>query len=264
MWFDGQATEFDDFAGLDSTVRGHVCRAILDASGAADDDVVLDIGAGTGAIGCHFATLPNPYIGLELSLGMLRIFRRKLDPLPQNMCLAQADCDRPWPIGARTVSIVFASRVVHHLTPARFLEETRRVCRAGGTLFLGRVTRDADSLPGRLQRYKRTLLAEHGLAPPGGEQAVHRILEASRALGATELPPTTAARWIRTATPRQLLAAWEGKPQLTSGAASTKMSAEQRAAIVEALTRWACAELGDLDRVQELEQQYKLYGVRLP
>ncbi len=264
MWFDGQATEFDDYAGLDPTVARGVGQAILDASGASDDDVILDIGAGTGAIGCHFAALPNPYVGLELSPGMLAIFRRKLDPLPLGMCLAQADCDHPWPVGARTVHIVFASRVVHHLTPARFLEETQRVCRAGGYLFLGRVTREPGSLPSRLQRYKRTLLAEHGFSPPGGEQSVHRVLDASRALGAEELPTITAARWMRTATPRQLLANWEGKPQLTSGASGRKMDAEKRAAMVESLTAWARTELGDLDQPQEFEQQYKLYGVRLP
>lgn len=264
MWFDGQAAEFDESAGLDPGVSRRVGEAILAASGATDADAILDIGAGTGAIGCHFAALPNPYVALELSRDMLAIFRRKLDPLPRSACLAQADCDHPWPVGSRTVSVVFASRVVHHLAPEHFIAETRRVCRAGGSLFLGRVTRDGGSLPGRLQRYKRTLLAEHGFSPPGGEQAVHRILDASRTLGATELPPATVARWTRTATPRQLLANWEGKPQLMSGASTRNMSPEQRAALVEALTDWARAELGDLDRAQEFEQQYKLYGVRLP
>lgn len=263
MWFDGQASEFDDSAGLDPAVSRRVGQAILDASGATEDDAILDIGAGTGAIGCHFAALPNPYVALELSRDMLAIFRRKLDPLPRSARLAQADCDQPWPIGSRTMSIVFASRVVHHLTPAHFLEETRRVCRAGGYLFLGRVTREPGSLPNRLQRYKRTLLAGHGFSPPGGEQAVQRILDASRDLGAAELPPVTVARWTRTATPRQLLANWEGKPQLMSGP-TRSMSPEQRAALVEDLTAWARAELGDLDRAQEFEQQYKLYGVRLP
>jgi SAM-dependent methyltransferase len=264
MWFDGQADQFDDSAGLDPAVGRSVGQAILDLSGAAGDDVILDIGAGTGAIGRHFATFPPRYLGLELSRSMLAIFQRKLEPPPRNMLLAEANGDRPWPVGARSVTVVFASRVVHHLNPRHFVEETRRVCRPGGCLLLGRVTRDAGSLPSRLQRYKRTLLAEHGFSTGGGGQAVHRVLEDVCAMGAAGLPPSTVARWTRTATPRQLLAHWEGKPQLISGAASKAMSAEQRSSIVDALTGWARAELGDLDRAHEFIEEYTLHGARLP
>lgn len=264
MWFDGQAKQFDDSSGLEPEVGRRVAQAILDLSGASSDDVILDIGAGTGAIGGHFATLPNRYLGLELSGSMLEIFQRKLVPLPRNMLLEQADCDQPWPVGARTVTVVFASRVVHHLKPQHFVQETQRVCRPGGCLLLGRVMRDADSLPGRLQRYKRTLLAERGFSTPGGGQVVHQVVDACCAMGAAALPPTTVARWKRSATPRQLLAAWEGKPQLISGAPSKEMSAEQRAAAVKALTDWARSEFGDLDRAQEFAEEYTLRGARLP
>jgi len=264
MWFDGQARQFDDSAGLDPAVGGHVARAIADLSGATGDDVILDIGAGTGAIGGPFATLSNRYFGLDLSRQMLEIFQGKLTPLPRNMLLVQTDSDCPWPIGARTVTVVFASRVVHHLELRHFIQETQRVCRQGGYLLLGRVTRDADSLQSRLQRYKRTLLAEHGFPKTGGEQAVHKVVDACCAMGATALPPAVVSRWVRSVTPRQLLAAWESKPQLSSGAPGKEMSAEQRAAIVSALTDWVRAEFGDLDRAHELTQEYTLHGARLP
>jgi ubiquinone/menaquinone biosynthesis C-methylase UbiE len=263
MWFDGQAEQFDDTAGLEPAVGRGIAQAILQLSGATGDDVILDMGAGTGAIGWHFATLATRYLGLDLSPRMLEIFRRKLGPLPRHMLLVQADGGRTWPIGARTVTVVFASRVVHHLEPRHFVRETQRVCRPGGCLLVGRVARDADSLPGRLQRHKRTLLAEHGLATPGGGQAVHQVVDACCARGATALPPTTVARWTRSATPRQLLAAWEAKPQLSS-APGKEMSAEQRAAIVNALTDRARAEFGDLDRAQAFAQEYTLQGARLP
>ena len=264
MWFDGQAKQFDDSSGLDPAVGGRVAEAILELSGATGDDVILDIGAGTGAIGGRFATLSNRYFGLDLSWHMLEIFQRKLAPPPPNMLLLQTDNDRPWPISDRTVTVVFASRVVHHLKPQHFIQETQRVCRPGGSLLLGRVTRDADSLPSRLQRYKKTLLAEHGFPKTGGEQAVHQVVDACRAMGATVWPPAMVARWTRSATPRQLIAAWEGKPHLTSGTTSKEMSAEQRTAIVNALTDWARAELGDLDGAHEFGQEYTLHGVRLP
>src|SRR5262245_51035838 len=67
MWFDGQAEQFDDSAGLDPAVGRSIARAILQRSGATGDDVILDIGTGTGAVGLHFAALPNRYFGLDLS-----------------------------------------------------------------------------------------------------------------------------------------------------------------------------------------------------
>jgi ubiquinone/menaquinone biosynthesis C-methylase UbiE len=262
MWFDGQAKDFEDSAGLDPAVGRGVAQAIVELSGATGGEVILDIGAGTGTIGRHFANSPHHYLGLELSSDMLSIFHQKVDPLPRNMLLAEVNCDRPWPVADRGVTVVFASRVVHHLNLEHFVQETQRVCRAGGCLLLGRVTRDPDSPPSRLQRYKRKLLAEHGFSIGGGEQAVRQVMEVCGAMGATALPPTTAARWIRRVTPRQLLEAWEGKPQLTSSTATEGMSAEQRAAIVHALTAWTRAELGDLDRVHEFAQDYALQGVR--
>ena len=80
-------------------------------------------------------------------------------------------------------------------------------------------------------------------------------------MGATALPPTTVARWTRSVAPRQLLNAWEGNPQPTSDAAGKGMSAEQRAATVDALTGWAGAEFGDLDGGREFAQEYRLQGV---
>ena len=151
--------------------------------------------------------------------------------------------------------------MIHHLNLQHFVEETQRVCRPGGSPVLGRVTRDPESLPSRLQRYKRTLLEEHGLSIGGGEKAVREVLDACVAIGATALPPATVARWTRSATPRQLLDAWEGKAQLTSSAEGNGMSAEQRAATVNALTDWARAEFGDLDQVHEFTQDYVLQGV---
>jgi SAM-dependent methyltransferase len=264
MWFDGQADQFDDCAGPGPEMGRRIAQAILELGGATGDDVILDVGAGTGAVGRHFATLPCRYLGLDLSGPMLEVFRRKLGPPPRHVLLVRADGDRPWPVRDRALAVVFASRMVHHLLARHVVHEVLRVCRPGGCLLLGRVERDADSLPSRLRRQKRRLLADHGLRTRGGGQAVRQVLDDCCARGATALPPTTAARWGRSGTPRQLLAAWEGKPRLDSSAQGEEMSAGQRAAIVSALADWARGEFGDLDRVQEFAEEYTLQGARLP
>lgn len=264
MWFDGQADQFDETAGLSAVVGRGIAQAIVDRSGCTDDDVILDVGTGTGAIGLHFAALSIHYVGVDRSKPMLEVFRRKLGPLPTHMLLLQADSDRPWPIRDRALAVVFASRVVHHLSILHVVREVWRVCRPGGCLLLGRVTRATESLPNRLQRRKRALLAEYGVRTGGGGQAVQQLVAICCEQGATPLVPTSVAQWTRTTTARQLLANWEGKPQLMSRAQGHSLSTAERVAIVEALTDWARQELGDLDSPEEFAEEYTLQGVQLP
>jgi ubiquinone/menaquinone biosynthesis C-methylase UbiE len=263
MWFDGQVDRFDDRAGLEPAAGRKIAQAILDLSRSTGDDVILDVGAGTGTIGVHFATLAGRYFGLDLSPRMLEAFREKLRPWPRHMLLLLADSDHPWPVRDHALAVIFASRVVHHLQMQHFIREVMRTCRPGGCLFLGQVTRDADSLPSRLQQYKRSLLAEHGIHTRAGGQAIQQIVDACCTQGATALEPTAVVQWTRTTTPRQLLAAWEGKPLLNSRVSANALGPDQRTAIVNALTIAAQQEFGDLDRPHEFSEAYTLQGVRL-
>jgi SAM-dependent methyltransferase len=262
MWFDGQADQFDDHAGLDPAVGRRIAETVLELGGAAGGGIVLDVGAGTGAVGRHFAALPVRYFGLDASGRMLDVFRRTLGARPPNVLLVRSDGNRPWPVRAGAAAAVFASRVAHHLDPHHFVREVLRVGRPGGAVLLGRVVREPDSLPSRLQRHKRELLAEHGTHARGGGQAVRQIVDLCLARGATVLGPVTAARWTRAATPRHVLAAWEGKPQLSSGARG-ELDAAARAAVVGALAERARQEFGDLDGAREYVEEYVLEGARL-
>jgi SAM-dependent methyltransferase len=263
MWYDGQVDRFDDRAGLEPAVGQRIAQAVLELSGSTGDDVILDVGAGTGTVGVHFATLSGRYLGLDVSPRMLEAFREKLRPWPGHLLLMRADSDRPWPVRDHALAVVFASRVAHHLQMQHFIREVVRTCRPGGCLLLGQVTRDADSLPSRLQRYKRSLLEEHGIHTRAGGQAIQQIVDACCIQGATALEPTTIVQWTRTTTPRQLLAAWEGKPLLNSRVSGNALDSDQRTAIVNALTDAARHEFGDLDRPHEFAEAYRLQGVRL-
>ena len=264
MWFDGQADRFDDFAGLGPAAGLSIAKAVLELSGCSEGDVLLDVGAGTGAVGQHFAALPCRYLGLDRSGRMLEVFRWKLGDVPRHMLLVQADGGRPWPIRGRSLTVIFASRVVHHMQTQHVVREVLRAGRPGGCLLLGRVERDADSLPSRLRQFKRSALEEHRLRTRGGGRAVQEVVDACCARGAAALPPATVARWTRTATPRQLLTAWEEKPRLSNSAEGGELTAASRAAIVEALVECAWREFGDLDRPQEYAEEYVLQGARLP
>jgi ubiquinone/menaquinone biosynthesis C-methylase UbiE len=264
MWFDGQAKQFDEWAGLDPAMGRAVVRAVLEQTGASADDLILDVGPGTGAIGLYFAAAACRYLGLDRSRHMLEVFRHKLTPCPGHLLLLVADGDRPWPIGDGSAAGVFASRVVHHLQARHFVQEVFRVCRRGGCLLLGRVSREADALPTRLQRQKRALLAEHGVRSRAGGQAVRQVIEACAARGATVLEPLSAARWTRTVSPRQVISAWDAKPQFESSAGGAGLTADARTAVVTTLTDWAVREFGGLDRPEQFVEEYTLERVRLP
>jgi SAM-dependent methyltransferase len=264
MWFDGQAEQFEDSAGLEPGVGQSIARAIRELSGCAGDDIILDVGAGTGAIGAHFADLGGRYVGLDRSRPMLEIFQRKLTRWPAQLLLVRADADRHWPVCGHAVAVVFASRVAHHLHSQHFVQEVFRVGRSGGHLLLGQVRRGDDSLPSRFRRYKRTVLAEYGVRTRAGDRAIQEITDACCRWSGCPLPPATVSEWSRTTTARRLLAAWERKPQLNSGAEGKPLDPAQRTAVVNILTTWAQDQFGDLDRPHEFTESYTLHAVRLP
>src|SRR5262245_30545896 len=115
MGFDEQADDFETRAGLSHAAGVSIARAILDCERTASDPLVLDIGAVTGTIGYHLASVPVRYLGFDLSRPMLEVFRARLNQRAECVLLVRADCGRPWPIADQSVSVVFASRVAHLL-----------------------------------------------------------------------------------------------------------------------------------------------------
>src|SRR5260370_38275441 len=97
MWFDGQAAQFDDSAGLEPAAGRSIAQAVLKLGGCTGDDFILDLGAGTGTVGSHFAELPSRYLGLDRARPMLEIFRRRFAAWPEPMLVVQADRGRGGP-----------------------------------------------------------------------------------------------------------------------------------------------------------------------
>jgi ubiquinone/menaquinone biosynthesis C-methylase UbiE len=85
-----------------------VAGALLEMVSARPGDVVLEIGAGAGDIGQHFASAVG-YVGMDSSPAMLGVFRSKLS----DARLVLGDAERDWPVRDGTVTAVLASRVAH-------------------------------------------------------------------------------------------------------------------------------------------------------
>jgi SAM-dependent methyltransferase len=256
--FDDQAPHYDARVGIPESAAAAVASDILACAGLRADDLILELGSGTGEIGVHLARLPVRYVGLDASAAMLDVFRaRAADDSPS---LIVADGDRPWPLPDGSAAVVFASRVIHLLQPDHVVRETLRVCRPAGLLILGRVVRDRDGIAERLRRQRLELLTTAGISARQGEAGTRRVIAGVVANGGESLGRQIVAEWISETTPAAVIADWESLGRMGSVA----VDAGTRDTVLDALRDWARTEFGDLDRPQASPAHYAFDIVRVP
>jgi SAM-dependent methyltransferase len=256
--FDEQAGRYDDRAGIPASAGTAVARALLASANAQADILVVELGAGTGEIGVHLTSLPIRYVGLDVSAPMLDLFRAKAGNVTPSLIVA--DCNHEWPLPDGGATAIFASRVIHLLDPEHVTRETLRVARSRGTLMLGRVLREPQSIKSRLRRRRHELLREAGFSPRDGEEGTRRVVDCCLAAGAQEMGRPVVAEWSGEATPATVIAGWEGLPRMGNQVVDVAMRAE----ILQELRQWAKAEFGDLERAQPFRERYAIDIVRLP
>jgi hypothetical protein len=196
-------------------------------------------------------------VGLDLSRGMLEVFRHR--PGAAGVSLVQADAARRWPFPDGVARLVFSSRAIHLLPAAHAAGEARRVgAAAGSACIAGWVERRPESVRARLAREMRWRLEARGFAAraAGGRQ----LLAACRERGAVELPRRVVASWPALHSPRRSLRAWRAKPGLGGIVLPPGVQEE----VLAELETWARATLGSLDAESESEESYVLEGVRWP
>lgn len=245
--FDGQAAAFDRRAGLPEEECRAVAAAVLRLAGAGPGDRIVEIGAGTGLIGRWF---PDSYVGLDVSLGMLAVFRRRA---PQ-AGLVQADGAKAWPLPDGCARAVFSSRAIHLLPLDLAVSEVSRV---GAACVLGWVERRPESIKARMSREMQRRLRERGF--PARSAGSRRVLGALRERGAHDLEKVVVASWPARHTPRQSLDDWRSKEGLGGIVLPPGVQDE----VLRELEAWAEETFGDLDASLETEDAYVLEGVSL-
>lgn len=251
--FDPQAAAFDRRVGLPEAQCRAIAAAVVCLGQAGPGGRVLEIGAGTGLIGRWFREHPVRYAGLDLSRGMLEVFRRR----SPGAALVQADGARPWPFPDGSARVVFSSRAIHLLPLEHVAEELCRVGGPGAACLLGWVERRPESLKARMSREMQRRLRERGL--PARTAGSGRVLAALRERGAADLPRTVVASWPARHTPRQSLDDWRSK----EGLGGTVLPAGVQEEVLGELEAWAAAAFGGLDAVVDTEDAYVLEGVCL-
>jgi ubiquinone/menaquinone biosynthesis C-methylase UbiE len=256
--FDDQASRYDARVGLPESVGAAVASEIMACAGLQTEDLLLELGAGTGEIGMHLERLPARYLGIDNSAEMLQLFRDKLDQDAASFLLA--DASQVWPLDDHAASVVFASRVIHLLDAEHVARETFRVCRSGGWLLLGRVLRDHDGVKERLRRRRLELLQRAGVGPMRGREGGRRVVEHCLLAGAESMGRRVVAEWSGAISPAEVIADWASLSRM----GSVVVDPIRRQEILAELQTWARAELGDLDQPAPYRERYVIDLVRLP
>ncbi len=114
----------------DDNDRPATARALLELAGNLNAQRVLEVGCGTGRWLAELRTVAERCYGLDPSKGMLAQASRRNAPIG----LTRGRGERlPFPDG--TFDLVYCVNAIHHMDSQRtFIQEARRVLRAGGAL----------------------------------------------------------------------------------------------------------------------------------
>ncbi len=260
--FDVQAAGFDRRAGLSSSVCEEVADALVDMTAPGPEQLVLELGAGTGVIGLPLSERVGRYMGLDISHPMLEIFREKLarqGARTRPASLVQADANQRWPLPEGSVSVVFASRAAHLFDENHLVSELLRTSLpAGAWLVLGRVRREAGSWREALRGALQERLGGLGYVPRSAGGTRQRLLSALERSGGSGAVTRIAARWSVRERPSEALGAWRGK----SGLAGVALPAAVQDEVLQWLEAWARERYGDLDAIHEAAERYELTAFR--
>jgi ubiquinone/menaquinone biosynthesis C-methylase UbiE len=237
--FDAAAPTYDAHRGLPGRAVEAIRGAVLDALGAVSRPRLLDLGAGSGRIGRAFVTAGDDYVGVDLSLGMLRQFARRGDTGGRSPRLAHADGER-LPFADATFDAVLLIQVFGGLDEWRpFVGEARRVLRPSGTLVLGRTAMPEDGVDGRMKERLDAILADMAVVheKKNTREHVQRWLGSTARGGA----PVAAAAWEAERTPRGFL------ERHRTGARFSLLPEPIKDEALSRLAAWALTEFGSLD-----------------
>jgi ubiquinone/menaquinone biosynthesis C-methylase UbiE len=239
--FDAAAPTFDRYRALPRGVPGTIRSAIWTSISAPPRPHVLDLGAGTGRIGKAFVAAGDAYVGVDLSMGMLREFVAQTGAMDGRVpCLAQADAEQ-LPFRDAVFDVVL---LIHVLSGARrwrgLLDEARRVLKAGGTLVVGHAVAPQAGIDAQLRSRLVTILEKMGVEAhdrrKGLDEALCWLESVTRSKGSV-----VAASWTVNRTPHEFM------DRHRTGARFAALPTSMQEEGLRQLSVWAEATFGSLD-----------------
>ena len=245
--FDVTAATFDRYRDLPKGVPEAIRKAVGEAVGARLSARVLGLGAGTGRIGKAFVQGAGWYVGVDLSLLMLREFRA------QNAaaCLIQAD-GRRLPFRDGSFDLVLLMQVLSGAHDSQsLLCEVVRVLQPAGAVVVGHTIAPSTGVDAQLKRQLTIVLEQMGIAAHGANKSREEALSRLETR-ATRRSHTTAASWTAVRTPREFLA----RHRTGARFAALPLAVQEEA--LRKLSFWAEAKFGSLDKAFSEEHSFAL------
>ncbi len=133
--FSKQAVPFAKLPGHLNSIQ-----MLIEMSGAASNDSILDVACGPGLVACEFAAIANNVTGIDITKKMIEQAKNHQQKKRlKNMTWNVGDV-LPLPYADNKFSIVLTRYSFHHfLEPQKVLSEMYRVCRPGGSILVADV-----------------------------------------------------------------------------------------------------------------------------
>ena len=133
--FSKQAVPFAKLPGHLNSIQ-----MLIEMSGAASNDSILDVACGPGLVACEFAAIANNVTGIDITEKMIEQAKtHQQEKRLKNMIWNIGDV-LPLPYADNKFSIVLTRYSFHHfLEPQKVLSEMHRVCRPGGSILVADV-----------------------------------------------------------------------------------------------------------------------------
>lgn len=257
MQFDTQAKIYDERTGLGEQTAKKVAEAITQYIPSHSQGHLLEIGAGTGEIGYFLQQLPIPYLGFDLSKGMLdQYIQRSSNPL-----LIQCDGNQTWPFQKHSISIFFSSRAIHQLHHDHVLAQLKYLANQRSSLFiLGYVKRQKDSVKATMRREMHKLLNQHGLKEKSGQSSRNELFLKIEQAGGKALPTMTVSQWQVNHAPIDSINSW----LKVDGIAGRDVDKDLKKDILGQLKKSVASQYCDLEKSYPAQESYQLSIIQLP
>jgi SAM-dependent methyltransferase len=172
--FHGKAT---DYAKYRVDYPGTVISAALESIGVVRDDVVADLGSGTGMLSRWFLERGTRVLGVEPDDGMRQVADKSLHRFGASFTGIDGTAERT-SLGDSSVTVVAAGNAFHYFDPRAARTEVERILKRGGRVLI--VGHDGASKPNDFMQAYLGFIA--GVAAPDA-QFFHQRDRLSQAMG---------------------------------------------------------------------------------
>lgn len=161
--FDRAVEYYDQTRAMPPERHDAMIDALVRETNINENSRVLEIGIGTGRIGASVAAHVRRLFGIDLSLEMMGVLRRKLADTNLNIYIAQADAGK-LPFADETFDVAYAVHVYHLVAGwQKAMQDARRIVKRGGYFVISFHKREDDSPTARIRKQLHALANAQGI-----------------------------------------------------------------------------------------------------